>query len=80
MNLWEPFQHEFFRDAMWIGSLIAVMCAVLSCFLILRGWSLMGMLFRMRCCPVSCWPIWWGLRCCSGHSLRACCVQWAQDG
>lgn len=42
MNLWEPFQHEFLRDAMWIGSLIAVMCAVLSCLLILRGWSLMG--------------------------------------
>lgn len=42
MNLWEPFQYEFLRDAMLIGSLIAVMCAVLSCLLVLRGWSLMG--------------------------------------
>lgn len=42
MNLWEPFQYEFLRDAMLIGSLIAVMCALLSCLLVLRGWSLMG--------------------------------------
>lgn len=42
MNLWEPFHYEFLCDAMLIGSLIAVMCAVLSCFLVLRGWSLMG--------------------------------------
>ncbi|MCU0793421.1 MAG: metal ABC transporter permease, partial [Opitutaceae bacterium] len=25
-----------------VGSLIAAVCAVLSCFLVLRGWSLMG--------------------------------------
>lgn len=42
VNWWEPFQYEFLRDAMLLGSLIAVMCAVLSCFLVLRGWSLMG--------------------------------------
>lgn len=42
MNWLEPFQHEFLRSAMMVGSLIAVMCAVLSCFLVLRGWSLMG--------------------------------------
>ena len=42
MNWLEPFQYEFLRSAMIVGSLIAVMCAVLSCFLILRGWSLMG--------------------------------------
>jgi manganese/iron transport system permease protein len=42
MNWWEPLEYAFLRDAMMIGSLIAVMCAVLSCFLVLRGWSLMG--------------------------------------
>jgi manganese/iron transport system permease protein len=42
MNLWEPFEYSFLRDALMIGSLIAVMCAVISCFLVLRGWSLMG--------------------------------------
>lgn len=42
MNWLEPLEYPFLRDAMMIGSLIAVMCAVLSCFLVLRGWSLMG--------------------------------------
>lgn len=38
----EPFQFAFMRDALIVGSLVAAMCAVLSCFLILKGWSLMG--------------------------------------
>lgn len=42
MSWLEPFQYEFLRSGMIIGSVIAVMCAVLSCFLVLRGWSLMG--------------------------------------
>ena len=40
--LLEPFQYAFMRDALLVGSLVAAMCAVLSCFLILKGWSLMG--------------------------------------
>lgn len=43
MNLLlEPFQFEFIRDALWVGMMVAAMGAVLSCFLILKGWSLMG--------------------------------------
>lgn len=38
----EPFQFAFMRDALIVGSVVAAMCAVLSCFLILKGWSLMG--------------------------------------
>ena len=30
------------QDALLVGGIIAIMCAVLSCFLILKGWSLMG--------------------------------------
>ena len=30
------------QDALLVGVIIAMMCAVLSCFLILKGWSLMG--------------------------------------
>jgi len=41
-NLLEPFQFTFMQDALLVGSVIAAMCAVLSCFLILKGWSLMG--------------------------------------
>lgn len=38
----EPFQYDFMLRAFGIGALIAAVCAVLSCFLVLRGWSLMG--------------------------------------
>jgi manganese/iron transport system permease protein len=38
----ELFQYAFMRDALLVGTVVAAMCAVLSCFLILKGWSLMG--------------------------------------
>lgn len=38
----EPFQYEFMQQALVIGLLVAVPAAVLSCLLVLRGWSLMG--------------------------------------
>ena len=38
----EPFQYDFMLRAFALGALIAAVCAVLSCFLVLRGWSLMG--------------------------------------
>ena len=38
----EPLKYSFMQDALVIGCLVAAMCAVLSCFLILKGWSLMG--------------------------------------
>ncbi|MGR3464906.1 metal ABC transporter permease [Limimaricola sp.] len=41
-ELFLPFQLDFMRDAFVIGGLIAVPCALLSCFLVLKGWSLMG--------------------------------------
>ncbi|MHC5232114.1 metal ABC transporter permease [Brucella sp. LJL56] len=37
-----PFQFEFMRYALAISVLIAVPTALLSCFLVLKGWSLMG--------------------------------------
>jgi len=40
--LLEPLSHPFMVDAMILASLIGVICAMLSCFLILKGWSLMG--------------------------------------
>lgn len=41
-TLLEPFRHEFMLHAFAAGSLVAAVCAVLSCYLVLRGWSLMG--------------------------------------
>ena len=40
--LLQPFQFPFMWSAFAVGGLIAAVCAVLSCFLVLRGWSLMG--------------------------------------
>jgi len=37
-----PFQFPFMQNAFLIGVLVTVPAAVLSCFLVLRGWSLMG--------------------------------------
>jgi ABC-type Mn2+/Zn2+ transport system permease subunit len=42
IEIFEPLQHGFMRDALLVGAMVATMCAVLSCFLILKGWSLMG--------------------------------------
>src|SRR5690606_41835778 len=39
--LW-PFQLPFMVQAMVIAVLVAVPAALLSCFLVLKGWSLMG--------------------------------------
>ena len=41
MALW-PFQLSFMVQAMVIAVLVAVPTALLSCFLVLKGWSLMG--------------------------------------
>jgi len=38
----EPFQYPFMVDAMLVGVTVGAVCAVLSCFLVLKGWSLMG--------------------------------------
>jgi len=37
-----PFQFAFMQNAFLISALIAVPVAVLSCFLVLKGWALMG--------------------------------------
>ncbi|SMC93590.1 manganese/iron transport system permease protein [Fulvimarina manganoxydans] len=37
-----PFAFPFMRDAFLIAGLVAVPTALLSCFLVLKGWSLMG--------------------------------------
>lgn len=41
-EFFEPLRYPFMRDALLVGIMVATLCAVLSCFLILKGWSLMG--------------------------------------
>jgi manganese/iron transport system permease protein len=42
MDLLAPFAFPFMQQAFLIGALIAVPAALLSCFVVLKGWSLMG--------------------------------------
>lgn len=37
-----PFQYEYMLKAMLVSSLVGAVCASLSCFITLKGWSLMG--------------------------------------
>ncbi|MGC7559446.1 metal ABC transporter permease [Pasteurella sp. PK-2025] len=38
----EPFSYPFMRNALLTAIIVAMICAVLSCYLVLKGWSLMG--------------------------------------
>lgn len=42
MHWLEPFQYSFMNQALLTGAVVGAVCAVLSCFLVLKGWSLMG--------------------------------------
>jgi len=41
-HLLVPFQYDYMLKAMWVSALIGGICALLSCFVTLKGWSLMG--------------------------------------
>ena len=38
----EPLAFPFMQQALIIGLVVAIICATLSCYLVLKGWSLMG--------------------------------------
>lgn len=40
--LLEPFGYRYMVDAMWVSALVGAVCAFLSAFLMLKGWSLIG--------------------------------------
>ncbi len=41
-TLLEPFQFSFMVNAMLVATIVAIPCALLSVFLVLKGWALMG--------------------------------------
>ncbi len=41
-TLWIPFEYDYMLKAMWVSALIGGVCGLLSCFVTLKGWSLMG--------------------------------------
>ncbi len=40
--LLEPFSYEYMLNAMWVAAMVGGLCAFLSCYLMLKGWSLIG--------------------------------------
>ena len=38
----EPFGYQYMLNAMWVSALVGGVCAFLSCYLMLKGWSLIG--------------------------------------
>ena len=38
----EPFAYDYMVNAMWVSALVGGVCAFLSAFLMLKGWSLIG--------------------------------------
>ncbi|SIT81042.1 metal ABC transporter permease [Pontibaca methylaminivorans] len=41
-SLLEPFSYGYMTNAMWVSALVGGVCAFLSAFLMLKGWSLIG--------------------------------------
>ncbi|MFP7569848.1 metal ABC transporter permease [Marivita sp. S2033] len=41
-SLWEPFGYNYMVNAMWVSALVGGVCAFLSAYLMLKGWSLIG--------------------------------------
>ncbi len=41
-TLLEPFSYSYMTNAMWVSALVGGVCAFLSCYLMLKGWSLIG--------------------------------------
>ena len=42
MILLEPFSYGYMTNAMWVSALVGAVCAFLSAYLMLKGWSLIG--------------------------------------
>jgi manganese/iron transport system permease protein len=42
MTLLEPFEYGYMTNAIWVSALVGAVCAFLSAYLMLKGWSLIG--------------------------------------
>ena len=40
--LLQPFSYGYMNNAMWVSALVGGVCAFLSAYLMLKGWSLIG--------------------------------------
>lgn len=59
--LYEPFTHTFMQHAVLVAVAVGVVCAVLSCYVVLKGWSLMGDAVSHAVFPGIVLAVWAGL-------------------
>ena len=57
----EPFAYPFMQNALITALLVSVICAMLSCYLVLKGWSLMGDAISHAVLPGIVVAFWLGL-------------------
>lgn len=70
-ELWEPFLYGYMTNAMWVSALVGAVCAFLSCFLMLKGWSLIGDALSHSVVPGVAGAMCWACPSRSAPSLRA---------
>lgn len=56
-----PLAYEFMQRALFMSLLIAIVCSIFSCFLVLKGWSLMGDAISHAILPGLCFAFLLGI-------------------
>ena len=51
----EPFAYDYMVNAMWVSALVGGVCAFLSAYLMLKGWSLIGDASPRSARTRNCW-------------------------
>lgn len=69
--LLEPFGYEYMLNAMWVSAMVGGLCAFLSCYLMLKGWSLIGDALSHSIVPGVAGPTCSGCRSRWGRFYRA---------
>ncbi|UFN49904.1 metal ABC transporter permease [Roseomonas sp. OT10] len=75
--LLEPFGYEFLRNALWVSALTGGVCGLLSCFVALKGWSLMGDALSHAVVPGVALAWIWGLPFALGAFAAGLLAAWA---
>ncbi len=77
--LLEPLQFTFMSHALLISLVVSIPCALLSVFLVLKGWALMGDAMSHAVFPVSCLRGYWVFLWREEHSSPEYSARWRRD-
>ena len=72
-----PFGYDYMWKAMWVSALVGAVCAFLSAYLMLKGWSLMGDALAHSIVPGVAGAYLMGLPYSAGASSPVCWRHWA---